>query len=306
MTTPAFNVDVLCVGHACYDLVFSVSRHPAEDEKIVAEGLIAGGGGPAANAAVTVSLLGYQSAFAGYLGQDLYGEKHCQELADNNVNTQLIVRGPSPTPLSTVIVKPDGKRALINFKGETKPLSAGDIDFSYIKPKVILFDGHEPYLSASLAEQARAKGIPTVLDAGSLHEGTKLLMGRVDYLVCSEKFAQQTAGDEETALNYLAEISSAVVITLGEKGLIWRRNNEHGALPAFDIVAIDTTGAGDAFHGAFAAAVSSDMDWLDVLRYSSAAGALCCTKTGARQGLPTLAEHRALYEQREALLKPAR
>ena len=304
MTTPAFNVDVLCVGHACYDLVFSVSRHPAEDEKIVAEGLIAGGGGPAANAAVTVSLLGYQSAFAGYLGQDLYGEKHCQELADNNVNTQLIVRGPSPTPLSTVIVKPDGKRALINFKGDTRPLSAGDIDFSSIRPKVILFDGHEPYLSIPLAEHARAKGVPSVLDAGSWHEGTKSLIGRVDYLVCSEKFAQQYAGDEEAALAQLAEMSPAVVITLGEKGLIWRRNNEQGLLSAFDIVAIDTTGAGDAFHGAFAAAVSSDMDWLDVLRYSSAAGALCCTKTGARQGLPTLAEHRALYEQREALLHP--
>jgi sulfofructose kinase len=94
----------------------------------------------------------------------------------------------------------------------------------------------------------------------------------------------------------LGEISPAVVITLGEKGLIWRRGQEHGALPAFPIIAIDTTGAGDAFHGAFAAAVSSRLNWPDVLRFASAAGSLCCTKIGARSGLPSREEHRALFE----------
>ena len=135
-----------------------------------------------------------------------------------------------------------------------------------------------------------------MLDAGSVHEGTLALMESVDYLVCSEKFARQFAGDEETALARLAEISPAVVITLGERGLIWRRGQEQGILSAFPVNAIDTTGAGDAFHGAFAAAVSCDMNWLDVLRYASAAGSLCCTKTGARSGLPSREEHRALFE----------
>ena len=151
----------------------------------------------------------------------------------------------------------------------------------------------------SLLERTQREGIPTVLDAGSVHEGTLALMERVDYLVCSEKFARQFAGDEETALARLAEVSPAVVITLGEKGLIWRRGQERGVLPAFPVNAIDTTGAGDAFHGAFAAAVSLRMNWLDVLRYASAAGSLCCTKIGARSGLPSQEEHRALFEWRE-------
>lgn len=295
MTSPV-NVDVLCVGHAAYDLVFQVGHHPAEDEKIVADNLLACGGGPAANAAVTVARLGYTSAFAGFLGQDLYGDKHYQELLESGVNTQCIMRGPSPTPLSTVIVKPDGKRALINYKGETKALPVDAIDFSNISAKVILFDGHEPQLSMPLAEYARNTGIPTVLDAGSVHEGTLALMGCVDYLVCSEKFALQFAGQEQTALKQLSDISPAVVITLGERGLIWRRGHEYGSLPAFPITAIDTTGAGDAFHGAFAAAVSANMDWLSVLRYASAAGALCCTRAGARTGLPLREAHRALFE----------
>ena len=293
------NIDVLCVGQASYDLVFTVARHPAEDEKISAEGFVGCGGGPAANAAVTVSKLGFKASFAGYLGQDIYGEKHYQELLEYGVHTDLIIRNTSPTPLSIVLVKPDGKRALINYKGETRPLPSGTIDFSSVSPKVVLFDGHEPYLSLSLLERTQREDITTVLDAGSVHEGTLALLERVDYLVCSEKFARQFAGDNETALSRLAEVSQAVVITLGERGLIWRRGQEHGVLTAFPINAIDTTGAGDAFHGAFAAAISSRMNWLDGLRYASAAGSLCCTKTGARSGLPSQEEHRALFEWRK-------
>lgn len=290
------SVDVLCVGHASYDLIFAVPHHPNADEKIFADSLLACGGGPAANAAVTVARLGHQAAFAGYLGADLYGDKHYQELAGEGVDTQLLVRGTAPTPLSTIIVKPDGKRALINYKGDTTALPAEAIDFSLIKAKVILFDGHEPHISIPLAEQARQQNIPTVLDAGSLHDGTRALMGKVDYLVCSEKFACQLAGDEETALSQMAKIAPVVVITLGERGLIWQRGIDFGTLPSYPITAIDTTGAGDAFHGAFAAAVAAELDWLDILRYASAAGAFCCTKIGARLGLPTKQQHLTLLQ----------
>ncbi len=258
---------------------------------MVADSFLSCGGGPAANAAVMVAKLGLKSAFAGYLGNDLYGEMHRQELIDNQIFVDKVVRGPSPTPLSMVLVKPDGKRALINYKGDTQPLPEKAIDFSDIKPKAILFDGHEPHISAPLAKSAKTQGIPTVLDAGSVHEGTLTLMSLVDHLVCSEKFAAQLHGNVETALSRLAEISPNVVITLGESGLIWQKAGIRGAVPAFPVNAVDTTGAGDAFHGAYAGAVASGMGWDEILRYASAAGALCCTKTGARLGLPSYQEH---------------
>lgn len=289
------NIDVLCVGHASFDLVFSVTRHPAENEKTVADSFIACGGGPAANAAVMVAKLGLSAAFSGYLGRDVYGELHTQELQAFGVNTQCVIRGDSPTPLSTVIVKPDGNRALINYKGDTKPLAEDAVDFSVIQPKVILFDGHEPHISVPLAEHACKTGIPTILDAGSVHDGTLALMGLVDYLVCSEKFALQLKGDEQTALAYLASLAPCVVITLGERGLIWQQGTQSGALPALTINAIDTTGAGDAFHGAFAAGIAAGLDWLTVLRYASVAGSLCCTKMGARLGLPSKQEHSSVF-----------
>lgn len=289
------TIDVLCVGHACYDLVFSVPKHPQADEKTFASGLLGCGGGPAANAAIAVAKLGCTSAFAGYLGNDLFGTTHYQEFVTANVNTDYLVRGDNPTPLSTVIVKPDGQRALINYKGQTLALTPEAIDFSGISPKVVLFDGHEPQLSLAVLAHIQGKGIATVLDAGSVHDGTRQLMDKVDFLVCSEKFAVQWAGDVQTALSALALIAPAVVITLGESGLIWQRGDERGSLPALAVKAIDTTGAGDAFHGAFAAALALGMDWLSILRYASVAGSLCCTQLGARPGLPSQAEHAAYF-----------
>ena len=183
------TIDVLCVGHASYDLIFSIDHHPLADEKISASGFVGMGGGPAANAAVTVAKLGFKAAYAGYLGLDIYGEHHYRELLDTGVHSDLIIRGNFSTPLSTILVKPDGQRAVINYKGQTKALAADAIDFSAIIPKVVLFDGHEPQLALALLANHQDKSTISVLDAGSLHDGTLALMHKVDYLVCSEKFA---------------------------------------------------------------------------------------------------------------------
>lgn len=290
------HVDVLCVGHASYDLIFVVPHHPAADEKTFADDFLACGGGPAANAAVAVARLGYRAAFAGYLGTDLYGMTHTEELRREGVSTELVVRGDAPTPLSVILVKPDGRRALVNYKGQTRPLSVAQLDVSRVTAKVLLFDGHEPLISPALAAQARTAGVPTVLDAGSLHAGTRALVGQVDYLVCSEKFAAQWFGENrpEAALERLAGFAPAVVITLGEQGAIWRRGSEKGRMPAPPVVAVDTTGAGDAFHGAFAAGLAAGLEWEAVLRLASAAGGLCCTRLGARLGIPTASQVTAL------------
>jgi len=291
MSTPKSinDIDVLCLGHACYDFIFSVDHHPLADEKMTATGFSECGGGPAANAAVAVAKFGLTAAFAGYLGNDNQGESHYQELLHYGVKTQLIKRGKSPTPISTILAKPNGDRSLVNYKSATKPLAAKSINFSSVNPKVILFDGHQPYESVILLRKARAKKIPTILDAGSVHEGTLALMNKVDYLICSEKFALQKHQTLACALEKLSKKNPAVIITLGSKGLIWKRGLKHGSLAAYSVNAIDSTGAGDAFHGAFAAALALNKSWAECLVYASAAGALCCTEMGAKLGLPTQA-----------------
>ena len=282
-------VDVLCIGHASYDLVFSVDRHPGGDEKTVAGSFLACGGGPAANAAVTVARLGYKSAFAGYLGDDLYGGKHLQEFLAEDVGVDYVVRGMSPTPLSVILVKPSGNRTVVNYRGDTASLSRPSDQLRQCRPKVILVDGHEPHLSDSLVRLAGTQGVITVLDAGSVHPGTRKLVSQVDHVVASKKFALDFTGKSspEKALDKLRAYAPSVIITLGQEGLIWKNTTGSGRFGAFPVRAVDTTGAGDAFHGAFAAGLAAEKKWPDLLAYAAAAGALCCTGVGARPAIPT-------------------
>ena len=285
-------IDVLCVGHAAYDLTFSVSHQPGADQKISATALSECGGGPAANAAVTASRLGLRSAFAGYLGNDVFGDRHLMELEKKGVHTGLVVRGNASTPLSIILVKPDGERSLVNYRENTNPIPAETISLEAYRPKVILFDGHEPFMAGKLVKHARAKDIPTILDAGSVHPGTETLASQVDYLIASSTFARNYTGhhDPVAALAEMRDLAPCIVITLGADGLIWRRHRDSGSMPAVPVSAVDTTGAGDAFHGAFAAGLSRQLDWRDLLDLSNTVAALCCVKIGSRHGIPTRSE----------------
>jgi len=297
------EIDVLCVGVSSYDLTFLIPHHPQPDEKIFSNALTECGGGPAANAAVTVLKLGFKSAFAGYLGNDFYGKKHLHDLKSAGVLTDLIVIGDEPTPISVSLVKPNGQRSLINYRGKTDYLKESSVDFSNIEPHVILFDGHEPDISLPLAKTASSRGIKTILDAGSVHKGTKALVDQVDYLICSEKFARDFTGEmnEESAIEKLFEYSPNVIITLGERGLIWKNLFGEGKRMAFKVNSCDTTGAGDAFHGAFAVCLACKNDWEKTLEYSSAVAAICCEKVGARTGIPNKEEvEKFLLKQSEA------
>jgi len=265
--------DVLCVGATSYDFVFHVDHHPEPDEKTAADAFVRCGGGPAANAAVMVSRMGLKSAFAGYLGADLFGRLHLEELQAAGVDTKLVVQGEFPTPLSSVIVKPSGERSLVNYRSAESVLPGDRIDFSAIHPRVVLLDGHEPELSLALLREVRARGGKTILDAGSVNRGTLQLFDKVDYLVCSERFAADFTGisSPARAIERLCEHNPRVVITLGSEGLIWRSAEGEGRVPAFPVETIDSTGAGDVFHGAFAGSLAVGRTWDEILRYSSAA-----------------------------------
>jgi sulfofructose kinase len=304
-----YPIDVLCVGATSYDFVFRVDHHPQPDEKTTADSFICCGGGPAANASIMVARMGLKAAFVGYLGSDLFGRLHLEELHGAGVDTDLVVRGEHPTPVSGVLVKPSGERSLVNYRAAETVLKPECIDVSDIHPGVILFDGHEPELSLLLLREARTKGIRTVLDAGSLNRGTALLFDKVDYPVCSERFAYDFTGAAcpDSALDRLISHAPCVVITMGRAGLIWRKAGAGGRIPAFPIEAVDTTGAGDVFHGAFAGSLAIGKKWEEILIYSSAAAALCCLRFGARTGIPEGGDvDRFLREFRCMMAQPAR
>jgi sulfofructose kinase len=220
-------------------------------------------------------------------------------LLSEGVITSLLTRGEQPTPLSSILVKPDGRRSVVTYRGSTENLPPDQVDIATFRPGAILFDGHEPTLSLSLALQARARKIPSVLDAGSVHRGTLELAPLCDYLVASEKFARDLSKNKNNseALRHLARIAAVAVITLGDEGLVWASGNETGSLGAFPVQARDTTGAGDIFHGAFALRTARGEGFLAALRYASAAAALGCTKIGARPGIPVKEEVEAFLSR---------
>ncbi len=293
---PGVEVDVLCVGYACVDINFSASHHPSADEKLRATRLSTCGGGPAANAAVAVARLGGRARFCGYLGVDAFGDAHLRELEQDGVLCDMMARGDPPTPMAAVTIKPDGARSIIDYRAPGA-IAAEDLVSLLTHPaKVLLVDGHQPLLSLRLIEEARSLGIPSVLDAGSVHDGTSLLYNKVDALIASEKFAKQMSQEDDPrqALAALDGTAPFIAVTWGAQGVYWQDEDGQHHLPAFNIDPVDTTGAGDAFHGAFALGLAQGLSTRDNMRRSSATGALTCMKAGARTALPKMEAVRAL------------
>ena len=293
-------LDLLCVGMAAYDLTFCITHQPGADEKMRASTLLQSGGGPAANAAVAAARLGLQSAFVGYLGQDLYGQAHLHELQAEGVDIQWVLQGSACSPISSIYVKPDGSRSVVNYRDVTPVIQ-------FVKPKqpthlkAILFDGHELQVSLALLEFAQAHQIPTILDAGSVHTGTEMLWNKVDYLVAAETFALPFTAEKTPAgaLQQLLPLCRNVIITSGTHGLVYHCDGETGAMPAFHVAVVDSTGAGDAFHGGFATAVAEGKSIRESLRFASAVAALSCTHLGARPSLPYRNEVEAFLNARK-------
>lgn len=284
--------DVLCVGASSYDISFTVEKHPEPDSKSEAEDLGLCGGGPAANAAFALRRLGHSSAFFGYLGEDLFGDAHLEELDAAGVNTRYIVRGDSKTPLSVTLAKANGDSSLINYTPEAPSLSLPERMLEDLSPGLILFDGRHLQCARRIVSWAKSKNIPTMLDAGSLREGTRELASEVDYLICSKKFARQycETSDEEVAIRALSKLAPYAVITLGAQGLVWKSSTAEARLAAYPVQAVDGVGAGDAFHAALCAAILQKRPWHSCLEFASAAGALTACHLGARSAFPNLQE----------------
>ena len=288
MADHSISLDVLSVGYACVDINFNTPHHPSSDEKVRALSMHSCGGGPAANAAVAVARLGGRAGFSGYLGKDPFGDSHLRELMEEGVTTSGVYRGEAPTPVASVTIKPGGERSIVDYRSPSAIVPEDAIRLSDYNPKVLLVDGHQPLLSAQLINEARQVGCPSILDAGSVHDGTRLLFNKVDYLITSEKFAREFSGEDDprTALASLDGTAAFVAVTWGADGVYWQDASGQHHMPAFDIDPIDTTGAGDAFHGAFALGLAKQLKPNQNLRRASATAALTCLQKGARTAFP--------------------
>ena len=293
------QAEVLCIGHAAYDISAFVETYPAENSKCETPYSLEGCGGPAANAAWLLSTWGMSCAFAGLVGDDVYGGRIRDEFLAAGTDVSLMeLRAGHATPLSMILInRQNGSRTIVNRKLKDQFLRLDEAALAGCKPRVLLFDGHEP--EASLLALKRFPDATSILDAGSWREGTAMLAGKVSYLAASERFALQATGmlgigDEGSQRNCMAQLrekfATPTIVTLGERGLVMDDGTGFRHLPAFPAKAVDTTAAGDLFHGALVHAIAETLPLWEALRFASMTASLSVRKPGGRASAPTLAE----------------
>ena len=199
------------------------------------------------------------------------------------------------------ITKETGKRTIFWTRGSVPHLGPEDVDLhAFPHARVLHVDGLMIDACLEAAKQARSLGMTVVMDAGTMREGTTELAGLVDILIASETFPASLVGPgapHETALQALHELGPRqVVITLGARGSIGLDDGKIFPQKAFPVTAVDTTGAGDVYHGGYIYGVLQGWDMPRCMRFASATAALKCTKIGAQAGIPGLIAIHALME----------
>lgn len=266
-------------------------------------------GGAPANVLACLAQLGKKTAFVGKVGDDEFGRFLREVLVARGIATQgLILDAEESTTLAFVHLHADGDRAFSFYRkpGADTRLRPEEVDRSQLDAAIFHFGSlsltHEPARSATLTalRWAKEKGMLISYDPNlrpplwpSLEEAKRQIlavMDQADIVKISHEELEFLMGSGDLAgasAQLCREFGlTLLLVTLGKDGCYFRAGELAGLVPGFKVQAVDTTGAGDAFHGAFAAALASGQDWLDILRYASAVGALCCTKAGARPGIP--------------------
>jgi len=289
------KIQVVGLGQACVDYLGKLPSYPLEDGKAELVNLHTRCGGPASTALVTLSSLGIPTTFLGSVSDDPFGVEIVKNFEKEKVDVSCLKITPGYTSQFAFIAVTgkSGKRTVFWHRGSVPHLKRADVDIRrFPKARVLHLDGLMIEASTEAARQAKDLGMTVVMDAGTLREGTKELVSLVDILIASETFATPLVGSgvpHETALQALQGLCTGqVVITLGAKGSIGL--SDHGMVhqEAFTVTAVDTTGAGDVYHGAYIYGVLQGWEMRECMRFASAAAALNCKEIGAQTDILNL------------------
>lgn len=279
-----------------------VERIPDRPVKVTASGFRESGGGMAANAAVTIAALGGRAALWSRLGDDAAGRWLLGELARRGVATDGVrVFAGGATACSAILVDGSGERMLGVFRGRGLPADPSRLPLDRLDGvAAVMADNRWVEGAAALFDAAGRRGIPRILD-GDVGEPEALtaLAGRAEHVIFSAGGLAQFSGVEgDDGLNRAAEqVRGVVGVTRGAGGFAWLENGALRHAPAFCIAARDTTGAGDAFHAAYALAIARGESVAQAARFANAAAAIKCAKGEGWDGLPTEREVRLMMEE---------
>ena len=285
---------VVGVGLATVDLLF-VS--PRLDERLVDAPVFSmQGGGSAANMLATLAVMGERTRFFGRIADDEHGRFILRGMQNLRIDTAMLsIEKDRVSPVSILqIDELSRRRKILRSRGNVTPLSPSDLPAGLLKDaRMLVIDGSQPALQAAIAEKAREKGVAVLLNASQLSGGMGELLSLSDIVIGSERFAHALAPSDQLgdSLREILNLGPRIaLITLGESGAIGLEGSKLVEQEALDIFVADTSGAGDAFAGAFAFAHLHGWPLERAVPFANAAAGLVCRSLGARSALPTAAE----------------
>jgi sulfofructose kinase len=300
------DFDVVGVGLNATDTLILVQRFPAYAGKAPFHREILSPGGQVASAMVACARLGLRSKYIGTIGDDERGHIQWESLQSTGVNLDHVQRRKNcPNQSAYIIVdESTGERTVFWSRPDCLTIDPAEITPEQITcGRLLHIDGHDTPAVARAAAIAHRHGIPVTVDVDTIYHGFDRVMPYVDYLVANSDFPSNWTGrtDPFRALETLQDEYGMKVaaMTLGAHGSLGRTGGKYYYAPAYVVDCVDTTGAGDVFHGAFCYAVLQGMPMLDVLEFSNAMAALNCTALGARGGIQGIAKIRSLMARAE-------
>ena len=299
---------ILCIGQPVRDLTFRVPGVPPRGSKANADHFEQICGGNSLNAAIGVVRLGGRASLCGPIGDARETESRYifERLAHEGIDSQHLVHIPGAvTPLSAIMIDPSGERTIATYRDPNLwKVKLPPADTLLRECDAVLTESRCAGFCTDLCTEAVRRGIPVIVDVDRAMSVSEGLLTASTHLVFSSEPLQETAGesDEGEALKKIAKLTSSFLAgTRGPRGTIWL--DKHGELqetPAFPVHTVDTLGAGDVFHGAFALAITEEQELREALRFASAAAALKCTRFGGAFAAPQRAEVEALLRQGQA------
>lgn len=290
--------DVTGIGGATVDHLCVVEQFPEKDTKVIPIKSSVQGGGQAANAIACLARLGAQTAMIGTVGSGAIGQFAIDSLKEEGVETGCMVaqKDKAPALSSIIIEKETGSRTIIADRGEVKDFIICEQNFDIIKnSRIVHSDAHFPEQNLKLVQFARENGVKVCIDSEPHTPHSEDFSKYADYLIVSRKFVEAKFGnDYEKALFSFIETGAEIaIVTLGKYGAcgLVKGDKMCTSIPSFDVKeVVDTTGAGDVFHGAFLYGLLQNWDFRKNMMFATVCAGLKCTKIGGRLGMPTLQE----------------
>lgn len=279
------------------DIIMRVDKFPAAGTKVQASEFLITSGGQAGNAAVAIVRLGAKTSYIGALGDlnDEVANTIIRTFAGENIDVSRALRVPGArSSASLILIDATGEKmiATLRHRGLSQAVPA-DPEAAVAEVDAVMLDNRYDNISIPICLAAKTRNIPRVLDFDKPTLADDPLFVACTHVICSADALREATGMDDLAAALLklgSRYDGFLAVTNGPAGIYWRDGGSVRHMPAFKVDAVDTLGAGDTFHGAFAYRLVETGDEIDAMRFAAAAAAIKCTRFGGLMGAATRTE----------------